>query len=566
MAKIRTIRNGFDPVHYTEKATSLKTLLIFIFTLLSLPTIAQYGDQTNYLVTYGQVWGFLKYFHPKPSEQNWDNVLLKDYERILNCTTDSAFNTIISSLINNCGDFTPKNRSIADSLKFEESFEWITTDRISIDNQKSLVYLLENKPSFKNNYITETPVGNPKIINELEYDVYSYMPNVQFLALTRYWNTINYYCPNRDLIPRNWNEIYKEYVADFLEAKNFEAYYFAVRKLTAEIRDGHGFIRTENDPMQNFKFAPFYCVNVEEGYFITIVWQDSLQPFHLQKMDRIVAINGIPIEEKMKEIGTYVSTSNDYYLSKSTYYLRIYDADSLSITVEREGELLHATIPTIDKETLLKRYQPSPSKYSPPPYTFTIDSVSGKNYGYIDMKTLRRSDITRSFKKKLYKTDQLIIDMRNYPNWTLLKLSKVLLKGKRKFAKFKKLNFDFPGSYEWAESQTIGNNRKGYKGAIYVLVDYNTMSQAEYTVMALQQHPNTIVIGGQTAGADGNISEIPLPFGIRSVFSGLGVFYPNGSPTQQVGIKRNHKIVLNKSYLEQQNDVIREKALELIRN
>lgn len=91
------------------------------------------------------------------------------------------------------------------------------------------------------------------------------------------------------------------------------------------------------------------------------------------------------------------------------------------------------------------------------------------------------------------------------------------------------------------------------------------MSQAEYTVMALQQHPNTIVIGGQTAGADGNISEIPLPFGIKSVFSGLSVFYPNRTPTQQVGVQRDYQIVQNISYIEEHRDLILEKALELIR-
>ena len=59
-------------------------------------------------------------------------------------------------------------------------------------------------------------------------------------------------------------------------------------------------------------------------------------------------------------------------------------------------------------------------------------------------------------------TDYLIIDSRNYPNWTLIKLSKLLINGRTKFAKFINMDLDYPGSFKWTESQTIGNKMKGY--------------------------------------------------------------------------------------------------------
>jgi carboxyl-terminal processing protease len=543
----------------------VKILIIIFITCISYTSTGQSETQRDYLVCYGQIWGFLKYFHPEPSNQDWDKTLLEDFDKIKNCSSDSEFNLIISTLINDCGSFTPKNRIISDSLTFEESYEWLERSLISDENKKTLIHLLQNKPYFKNKYIAKTTVGNPKIINEIDYGTYSCSPSLQFLALTRYWNVINYFCPNRDIIPRDWTTVYKDHVSNFIDATSYEDYYFAVCKITSEIRDGHGFIKTDNNPMNDYKYAPFYCVNVSDGYYITFVWQDSLDSYNLKKMDRIISIDGISVEEKIKQIGTIISTSNDYDLSKSTYYLRLFDTDSVSITIEREGVLIREVVPTIDKATLTKRYIPSKTTNTPRPYGFFTDSISGKKYCFIDMGKLKRSDITGKFKRNLYGTEQIIIDSRNYPNWTLIELTKVLIKGKRKFAHFKKMNFDYPGSFEWTQSQTIGNKRKGYDGDVYVLVDYNTMSQAEYTVMALQQHPNTIVIGGQTAGADGNISEIPLPFGIKSVFSGLGVFYPDRTPTQQVGVRRDHQIVQNKSFIEERRDLILEKALELIR-
>ena len=48
--------------------------------------------------------------------------------------------------------------------------------------------------------------------------------------------------------------------------------------------------------------------------------------------------------------------------------------------------------------------------------------------------------------------------------------------------------------------------------------------------------PNAVVVGSTTAGADGNVSPIPLPGGLRSAMSGIGVFYPDKKPTQRIGI------------------------------
>jgi C-terminal processing protease CtpA/Prc len=54
--------------------------------------------------------------------------------------------------------------------------------------------------------------------------------------------------------------------------------------------------------------------------------------------------------------------------------------------------------------------------------------------------------------------------------------------------------------------------------------------------MAFRSVPGALVVGSTTAGADGNVSPIPLPGGLQALISGLGVFYPDGKPTQQVGI------------------------------
>ena len=62
-----------------------------------------------------------------------------------------------------------------------------------------------------------------------------------------------------------------------------------------------------------------------------------------------------------------------------------------------------------------------------------------------------------------------------------------------------------------------------------------TQSNPEFQAMALQRCPQTLTIGSPPSGATGSIVWIPLPGQITS-FSGFGVLYPAGTPTQPVGV------------------------------
>jgi C-terminal processing protease CtpA/Prc len=75
-----------------------------------------------------------------------------------------------------------------------------------------------------------------------------------------------------------------------------------------------------------------------------------------------------------------------------------------------------------------------------------------------------------------------------------------------------------------------------YAGKVVILVDEVSLSQAEYTAMAFRAAPHATVVGSTTAGADGNVSDFALPGGLRTMISGIGVFYPDKKPTQQIGI------------------------------
>ena len=83
--------------------------------------------------------------------------------------------------------------------------------------------------------------------------------------------------------------------------------------------------------------------------------------------------------------------------------------------------------------------------------------------------------------------------------------------------------------------------------------------------MALQASPHAVVIGSQTAGADGDISTVVLPGDIRAAITGLGVFYPDGKPTQRVGIRRDVSATRTVQGIKSEKDEILEAATKWLK-
>ena len=134
----------------------------------------------------------------------------------------------------------------------------------------------------------------------------------------------------------------------------------------------------------------------------------------------------------------------------------------------------------------------------------------------------------------------LIIDLRGYPNYTQIKgyfHYDLLYPHPTYFAIMSWGSISYPGLFTFYPFQPEGKENKDYyKGKKVILVNEMTQSQAEFLTMKYKCSPNTIVIGSTTAGADGNVSMLVLPGNINVSFTGLGVYYPNFTETQQIGI------------------------------
>jgi hypothetical protein len=140
-------------------------------------------------------------------------------------------------------------------------------------------------------------------------------------------------------------------------------------------------------------------------------------------------------------------------------------------------------------------------------------------------------------------TKGLIIDIRNYPSaFMVFALGSSLVDHETSFARFTEGDLGNPGAFHWGVTESLEPGEPHYAGKVAILVDETSMSQAEYTAMAFRSARGAIVVGNTTSGADGNVSPFSLPGDLHTMISGIGVFYPDKTPTQQIGIVPNVRV------------------------
>lgn len=94
----------------------------------------------------------------------------------------------------------------------------------------------------------------------------------------------------------------------------------------------------------------------------------------------------------------------------------------------------------------------------------------------------------------------------------------------------------------------------------------SSVSAAEFTVMSLRNAPDAVVVGSPSLGADGDVVQFKLPGDVATRFSGLSIFYPDGSPTQRVGIQPDITCLPTIAGIAAGKDELLDKAISLIVN
>jgi hypothetical protein len=508
-----------------------------------------------------KIWGFLKYHHPAiaKGEVNWDYELF----RILHKLNSSDFDSEVLNWIKSVGSVNSEdvNNPNFTTSKIQPDTKWISDNTfISKELCQELTKIDRSGREKQNFYISFFPgVNNPNFQTENPYTTMKWDDTgYQLLALFRYWNMIEYFFPYKNLIEKDWDDVLLNYIPEMVSCNTELSYKLTVLGLIGEIHDTHANIWQQDKTLNQFfgnNTAPLEIRFIENKAVVFKTFKQLNSNSQIKSGDIVTQINGIETDKIVSEKIKSCPASN--YPTKlrdvSKRILRTND-ETISLTLENQAGSFSETIHTVPV-TDINFY-----KNDVPSHSETI-----KDIGYIYPATLKKGEIDEIMKSYLDKKG-IIIDLRCYPSdFIVFSLGKYLMPEPTEFVKFTTTSASNPGLFTFGETLKVGEkNRQYFKGKVILLVDERTQSNAEYTTMALRVAPKATVIGSTTAGADGNVSTIVIPGNIRTMISGIGVYYPDGRETQRVGIVPDLEIKPTVEGIRVGKDEVLEKAIELI--
>jgi C-terminal processing protease CtpA/Prc len=527
---------------------------------------------TEDLELLGRVWGFLKYHHQEigKGNYNWDYELFRFLPNYLEEHEESERDKLLIEWIDGLGELKKCTGCIPTD---EEAFlkpdlEWIEKGSLSKGLKEKLLSVYQNRYQGYHYYVGKTVnVGNPEFKNE---DAYSDMPypddGFRLLSLYKYWNMIYYYFPYKHLMDKDWNQTLKEYIPTFLNAKNELEYEFAAIQLIGDIQDTHANLwGGSGNKINDWKgkyYPPIHVRFIEDQLVVTDYYNPELKnKTGLEIGDVITSINGLDIEEIVKERAKYYPASNrPTQLRDISGDLLRSDSTEIEISYTRDStneQLKNLQLYPRDSLDIYRWYRRDEIK------SFKLLE---NNIGYITLQSIKDEDIP-IIKEEFKDTKGIIIDIRNYPStFVPFTLGSYFVSSSTPFVKFTNGNTKNPGEFTFTEELEIPGTEETYKGKLIVLVNELSQSQAEYTAMAFRAGNNTTIIGSTTAGADGNVSRILLPGGLQTMISGIGVYYPNGKETQRVGIVPDIEVKPTIEGIRTGRDELLDKAIEVILN
>lgn len=526
------------------------------------------------LETLCRVWGYAKYHHPVFCDTlrrvDVDSALFALLPRVVHADRKTR-NRHLLDWVRSLGDYTPNRVECEQALAPYDLVEtadlgW-TADTVLLGGELSKLLLdLRYAERDENFYLRMGTMENElgyrylSLRGEKSYPTPQMDNGLNLLTLFRLWNVIEYYAPNRSLTLHPWNEVLSTYIPLMgveTDPVRFSRLYF---RLIRELNDGHAYAPIEM--LFGQRMLPVWPLQAEGRLFVGHSGDGVLE-----RGDEVVAIDGEPLSERLELLRKYASRSNEASLREA---LRLYGLctrrDTAEVVRRRAGVCDTLRVATVPYGSVSPLYDPA--QLAQPPFRLLADSV-----GYIYAGTFSREHLAEVV-QTLPRTRALIIDLRTYPQNMDIALTALIGRSLRTEPvvawQMVHPTLALPGLFFRQEQLLYNGFEEGaarctepYKGRVILLVNESTQSNPEFQAMAFQSCPQTLTIGSPTSGADGDIVWIPLPGGLMTSFSGIGVLYPDGTQTQTVGVRLDVEVLPTAEGLQAGRDEVLERALSL---
>lgn len=558
-----------------SKWTKLLAVLLCVCLLFTACTSAgeknkaEYSQEVQNLEKLCLVWGYTKYTHPVflTGEKDWDEELLKLIPTVSEAKKEEV-NDILHEWFVSLGEIDygisrPASKPVESEAIVQADTGWILDEtylgaELSADMQNlgPVPKIDRSRAPVKFN----TGQGVPNFKMENTYATCSYQTEEErLLGLFRVWNAIEYYFPYIDIMDESWHDLLREFIPKMLQASDLQSLELTIYELTAHLHDGHTILinsQTLNDVFGKY-VAPVNMLRTKEGQWVV---SDLFWDCPLQVGDVILKLDGTDIKEVEENRKKYISVPNDEKLLNrlGTYLLRSQD-EEMEITVLRDEKEQTYTV----KGTTQYKY-----------FARTIETsheILDGNIGLINPGALPKGNtgtVVQQIMNDLRDTDGLIVDLRQYPSDTNMHtfLSMYLQRAGTVYNIMTVPSQSVPGTFTKQKMVSMGVTPAifYYEKLVVVLMDELSVSNSEFSIMDLRTGDHVVVLGNNSLGTDGDITELPLPNGNILWFTSCSVYTPEMGQTQRIGLTPDIEVYPTVEGIKEGRDELMEAAVEYI--
>ena len=524
-------------------------------------------------------------FHDFASETGWIQCVAQ---------TRSSTNGILTVVVDN--EHLQVFQNLIDSQIWVESVSPISIGELELRRISDLAWIsdkeyLGEQLSFALSRFHEIPIidrtyapvffdaaGRCDFSNEKRFGATVLTTQIEYrlLGLFRLWNVIEYYFPYKDIMDYDWDDKLYEFIPAMIENTDTESYLSSLYALSASTNDAH--VRFDNH--QQFMTAMFGRRAIPATFEMagdSVIIRSTIRNRTLQPGDEVLKIDGIDVLDVISSRTQYTAVPNDDKLRWILPYLPLSKETTAEVTVLRDGIELVITVTTV-----VWRY--NDFAYQQYPSVSESHVLLENNIGLINPLMLS-ANLVYPIMNEFYNTYGIIIDLRQ-PGAvsSAFLLSEYFLNNIEQYALYTKPFQLIPGLFvdasmgsytglgiRWSDAFYVANDDEPpdiiapyyYDRPVVILID-QVQSSSETAIMILRASPNVTVIGRNTMGANGDIARLCVPGGREMVFSGIGVYTPEGGQTQRIGLVPDIYVERTLEGIRDGRDEIMEEAIEFL--
>ena len=349
---------------------------------------------------------------------------------------------------------------------------------------------------------------------------------VRLAAIILGWGVLRQFYPYFDVVQTDWNaELPKALSAAAIDP-NARQFRVTLARMVAALHDGHGNVYYRPPPLG----LPVAWDWIEDKVVITAVPEAGAAGLSVGAV--VTRIDGVDIRQRLAALDTEVCASTPQWRRVKVLQLLQQRDEAAPAVLEGEGpdglpfraELVPASWNAV-REVKQKTAAADFSELRP-------------GVVYVDLARVTEQNL-RDNMPLLASAKGVVLDDRGYPSGPAIQLLPHLSDQTLKSSPFDLPTFLLPDQHEVAfenKGWTLAPAAPRVAGKLVLLTGGGAISYAESWAGVFENARLGPIVGGPTAGTNGNINKMMLPGGYLVLFTGMRVRKPDGSPHHGVGI------------------------------